>query len=351
MAEKYLTQNPSKTIEDAVSELHVDKVLVVTDKNVENKVLPALSESKVVSESSRIAITPGEDGKTLETVTDIWDKLEKIGATRRSVILNIGGGVVTDIGGFAASAYKRGIRTVNFPTSLLGAVDAATGGKTGINYKGLKNEIGAFHLPSKVIISTLPFESLPPEEMMSGYAEMIKTAIISDREFYIDLTDIEEVLNNSGELGKAVEKCVSIKEEVVKQDPEERGLRKILNFGHTAGHAFESYNIHRGTPVSHGKAVAHGMLVALILSHMMLGMDSNEIIHYQNFLKKNYGTSIMKCADMGCIIEKMNSDKKNRINGEPCFSLLKGIGQPEINCYPTQEEIAEALEIYVDMMG
>ena len=349
MAKEYLTLDPSKTIDQTIERLDTDKVVLVTDRNVEKVVLPKLAQSAVVTSSPRVAITPGEEGKTLETVASIWDKLEEAGATRRSVVLNIGGGVVTDLGGFAAATFKRGIRTVNFPTTLLGAVDAATGGKTGINYRGLKNEIGAFHIPEKVIISPLPFSSLSKEEMLSGYAEMIKTALISDRNFYIHLLALEAVAGNSQILGEAVEKCVEIKDEVVAQDPDEKGLRKILNFGHTAGHAFESIRIKKGMPVTHGKAVAHGMLVALILSHIKFGLDSVEINHYQRFLKENYGQALIQCADLEEVVNKMNSDKKNRSFGEPAFTLLREIGIPEINCIPSQSELTEAFELYIDI--
>ena len=349
MAEEYLTQNPSLAIDAAVESLNVDKVLTVTDTNVEKVIIPQLSDSSVVTDSPLVAIVPGEEGKNLDSVCMIWNRLEEIGATRRSLILNIGGGVVTDLGGFAASAFKRGIRTVNYPTTLLGAVDAATGGKTGINYRGLKNEIGAFHQPSKVIISALPFATLPKEEVLSGYAEMVKTAMISDIKFYSRLLEMEDVLGNDSILGEAVAKCVEVKEDIVEQDPNEKGLRKVLNFGHTAGHAFESLAIESGKEITHGKAVAHGILVALILSHIKLGFDTMEIGIYADFLKNHYGSSLMKCEDMEKVIKKMNSDKKNQKYGEASFTLLRKIGNPEIECVPTLGEIKEALEIYRDI--
>lgn len=349
MAREYLTYNPSLTIDTTVDSLDSDKVLIVTDKNVTKKVFPLLSDSKIIAESPVIAICPGEEGKNLETVVEVWDKLEEIGATRNSLVINIGGGVVTDLGGFAAATFKRGIRTVNFPTTLLGAVDAATGGKTGINYKGLKNEIGAFHMPSKVIISAQPFKLLQKKELLSGYAEMIKTALISDRHFYIKLLDMESVLHEEKILGLLVEKCVKIKDEIVKRDPHEKGLRKILNFGHTAGHAFESLRIERRLEVTHGQAVAHGILVSLILSHLKLKFDSNEVNYYRSFLKDHYGAPLIICEDIEEVIKKMNNDKKNRHYGEPAFTLLKSIGEPEINIMPSQAEIRQSLEIYLDM--
>lgn len=317
MDEKYLTLQPGLTIDESVESLDPDKVLVVTDSNVKKLVLPRLTESKVLDSAPIVTLKPGEDGKTLDSVTNVWDKLEEIGATRRSLIINIGGGVVTDLGGFAAATYKRGIRTINFPTTLLGAVDAATGGKTGINYRGLKNEIGAFHMPSKVIVSGFPFSTLSKSELMSGYAEMVKTALISDRNFYISLMDVEKITGDELLLGEAVEKCVRFKDEVVAQDPNEKGLRKILNFGHTAGHAFESICLERKSEVTHGKAVAHGMLVALILSNLMLGFDSVEVYHYRRFLREYYGSPLISCEDIDAATDKMNRDKKNLTYGKP----------------------------------
>ena len=350
MADCCFTDNPAKVLDETVETLNPDRVLVVTDFNVERMVLPSLSDSQILNEAPSIAIPGGEIGKNLESVSEIWKKLEEIGATRRSLIINIGGGVVTDLGGFAAGTFKRGIRTINFPTTLLGAVDAATGGKTGINFIGLKNEIGVFHLPSKVIVSVLPFATLHEKEILSGYAEMIKTAIINDRDFYISLSDLEQVVEDNTQLESAVKKCVLIKEEIVAEDPKESGVRKILNFGHTTGHAFESFCIEKGEEITHGKAVAHGMLVALILSHMLLGFDSGELYHYLQFLKKYYGGPLIKCEEKEIVIHKMNNDKKNQVYGEPRFTLLRDIGNPEINCCPSQSQIKEALEIYNDMM-
>ena len=351
MAEKYLTSDPALSIDSNVGELNPDKTLIVTDKNVLDKVIPALSASSIVNSSPCMAIEPGEDNKDLDTVLSIWDFLERNNATRRSLLLNIGGGLVTDIGGFAAATFKRGLPTINFPTTLLGAVDAATGGKTGFNFHGLKNEIGVFHQPMKVIISTLPFSTLPFPEILSGYAEMLKTAIITDRSLYASLLDLERVTENKEMLGNAVEKCVEIKDSIVAQDPREKGLRKVLNFGHTAGHAFESYRIERSLPVTHGCAVAHGMMVALILSHLALGFDSKELHHYASFLKNHYGAPLIACNGIDEVISKMNSDKKNAVYGQPSFTLLKEIGVPEINCIVDNQQIKEALEIYIDMIG
>ena len=350
MAENNLTYEPALAIDRAIAELNPSSTVIVTDEIVRAKVFPMLENSKTVKNSPVIAITPGEEGKTLETVVKIWQLLETTGASRKSAVVNIGGGVVTDIGGFAAATFKRGILVINFPTTLLGAVDAATGGKTGINFNGLKNEIGAFHKPSKVIISPLPFTTLSQKELMSGYAEMIKSALISDQNFYVELCDIDEILSNKEKLGKAVEKCVGIKEAIVAQDPREGGLRKVLNLGHTAGHAFESLKIERQLDVTHGEAVAHGMLVALILSNLKLGFKSEELNYYKNFLKENYPGSMIVCKDVPTVIEIMAHDKKNPRPGEVSFTLLQRIGEPVIDCSLASSELQQALEIYIEML-
>ena len=351
MAEKYLTNNPGASIDEAVVLLDASSALIVTDANVDRLVMPILDESNIVKTSSKVVITPGEAGKNLDTVVKIWDALEKSGATRKSVVINIGGVMVTDIGGFAASTFKRGIATINFPTTFLGVVDAATGGKTGINFNGFKNEIGTFHEPAKVIISPLPFSTLPQNELLSGYAEMMKTALISDHELYVKLYRISDILSNSQELGEAVEKCVNIKEEIVKLDPKEEGLRKVLNFGHTAGHAFESIRLERGEPVTHGEAVAHGMLVALILSNIILDFPSIELNYYHAFLKENYPRPMIGCNDIPDVLRRMANDKKNSRQGEPSCTLLRQIGEPVVDCHPTLKLIRESLEIYRDLTG
>lgn len=345
-----LMPNPGKRLDTVVGDLSPDKILIVTDLNVDKIVLPEL-DSEIVKSSEKYILPPGEDGKNIQSIIKIWEKLEDIGATRKSVVVNIGGGMVTDAGGFAAATYKRGICTVNFPTTLLGAVDAATGGKTGVNFQGLKNEIGSFHIPSAVIISSQPLKTLSEIEFMSGYAEMLKTGFIADRNLYVKLYDVDKMKGSPVELEDAMKRCVEIKEDVVIKDPHESGLRKILNFGHTAGHAFESFAFKSENPVAHGVAVAHGMLVELILSHMLKGFPSMEVNMYcENILKPYYQRLNVKCSDTPELIELMAHDKKNSKVGEPDFTLLKEIGEPVTGCKPSIKDIETALSIYFDMM-
>ena len=346
--EDNLEPNPGRAIDRAVENLNPDKVVIVTDDNVREKVFPGLEDSRILAMSPIVSLIPGEEGKTIDSVMKIWEQLEESGATRKSLVVNIGGGMVTDTGGFAASTFKRGVNTINVPTTLLGAVDAATGGKTGVNYKGLKNEIGTFHQPSAVVISSKPLRTLSRREIMSGYAEMVKTGLIADKRLYIELTDVDKVTGDENLMDNCIRKCVEIKEAVVARDPREGGLRKILNFGHTAGHAFESLCMKKGQPVAHGEAVAHGMLVELILSSMIKSFPSMEVKMYaDNILRRHYNRLPVGCGDIPELMELMAHDKKNRVYGEPDFTLLKEIGEPETGCHPALKDIESALEIYL----
>ncbi|MDE5976392.1 MAG: 3-dehydroquinate synthase, partial [Muribaculaceae bacterium] len=350
--EQNLPPHPAVLLDEAVSKISPATVTIVTDENVERDVMPLFSISATVKNANKVVIPPGEDHKSLESVSRIWMALEEANATRKSLVVNIGGGLVTDIGGFAAACFKRGIRCINIPTTLLGAVDAATGGKTGINFNGLKNEIGAFHLPADVIITARPLQTLSRREILSGYAEMIKTGLIADASLYFRLLDVDKMLGDMALLESAIKRCVEIKEDVVAQDPTEKGLRKILNFGHTAGHAFESLAIERREPLAHGEAVAHGMLVELILSHLLKGFPSEEIHRYANeVLKPFYPRTGATCDDIPLLIGFMAHDKKNAVVGRPNFTLLEKPGKPVIDCLPEITDIEAALEIYRDIMG
>lgn len=342
----------TETIDETVSRLNPSSVTVVTDSNVNKEVIPFLKNSRTIADASLAVVESGEKHKNLESVVRIWETLEKSSATRSGLVLNIGGGMVTDLGGFAAATFKRGIKYVNLPTTLLGAVDAATGGKTGFNFMGMKNEIGAFHLPSEVIISSLPLETLSWPDYISGYAEMVKTAVIADEKLYRLLLDPSRFKEDKTELEKAIKRCVEIKESIIAQDLTEKGLRKILNFGHTAGHAFESILLEKGRPVAHGIAVAHGMLVEMILSHMEKGFPSKEIdLYVVNLLKEMYPRIPVDCHDTPRLLELMAGDKKNTVKGKPNFTLLEDPGIPVIDCTPSITDITAALDIYCDIMN
>lgn len=338
-------------IDNCIENLSPANTTIISDENVMTKVFPLLKCSKTLRNSNIVTLLPGETHKDLNSLVKIWESLEKNEATRKSVIVNIGGGIVTDIGGFAAATYKRGIRYVNVPTTLLGAVDAATGGKTGINFMGLKNEIGAFHKPEAVIISAMPLSTLPDNEIMSGYAEMIKVAMTDDNDLYLRLLDVEGILADSSALEVCMKSCVEIKRVITETDPFEKGVRKILNFGHTAGHAFESFMLGRRRSITHGSAVAHGILVALLLSNMVYDFPTSEITRYVSaFLKPFYSRLGITCDDIPQLISLMGHDKKNSVKAIPSFVLLERIGAPVLDCNPDVETISKALELYREIM-
>ena len=311
-----------------VETLRPDRYFITTDSNVARAVLPKLGAFVKMADSV-IEVPAGEESKSLERLSGIWKHLCEHGATRRSVMVNIGGGVITDLGGFASACFKRGIRTVNLPTSVLGAADAAIGGKTGIDFDGLKNEIGAFKMPEAVVIAPAVFSTLSRGQVVDGFAEVVKTALISSEEMWRKVTEPDAPFREDL-LGETVGEAAAFKGEVVRLDPKEKGLRKILNFGHTAGHAFESLAARRGTPVGHGTAVAWGMMVALEKSRDELGFPAAIVEDYRRKILERYYPAIpFRESDRAELEELMGHDKKNTQAGKPEFILLSGIGEPE----------------------
>ncbi len=334
---------------------------VITDTNVETALTELFAQSEVLSASPRFTVIPGEGNKTPQTLINIWQWLSDNGATRQSGVINVGGGMVTDIGGFAAATFKRGIPYINVPTTLLGAVDAAVGGKTAVNLGSLKNEVGAFVEPAAVVPSAAPLASLSYGELLSGYAEMIKTALISSPELYKELRNIESVLNTPQRLEKLIGRCMDFKAQVTASDLREGGQRKILNFGHTAGHAFEALTRERNKPLPHGVAIAYGMLTALILSHIVKNMPTDILYNYisevlrpyyhKTAQENGYYPLSITCDDYPRLLELMGHDKKNAITGQPRFVLLEAPGKPITDVEVSTADIKTALDITRDMLG
>ena len=323
--------------------LSYDKLFVLTDENTKRYCYPVVRDILGLgSDASLVTIQAGDTHKNLESLSQIWAFLSDNGATRHSVLLNIGGGMVTDIGGFAGATFKRGIRTVNVPTTLMASVDAAVGGKTGINFNGLKNEVGAFYQPLCVFIDCNFLKTLDRENILSGYAEMMKHALISSMERYasVFLYDIDTM--NFGYLNRLVEQSVAVKEEIVLQDPKEQGIRKALNFGHTVGHAIESAAIAGGMEMYHGEAVAYGMVAELYLSVRKMGFDRQRYEAIRRFIQATY-LPYVPVAGAEELYGLMLHDKKNEREGVN-FSLLRAPGLFEVNCYCSREEILEALK-------
>ena len=338
-----LTTNIIDALENVIAAYPAEAIFLLTDTNTRERCLPLMLQSEKLKNSKTITIEAGDNNKGIASLTQIWQFLSENGATRKSLLINIGGGMITDIGGFAAATFKRGIEYINVSTTLLGAVDAATGGKTGINFLGYKNEIGAFAPAKQVLIDVNFFKTLDNKNMRSGYAEMIKHALIYTKEDWAETLkfDLEEM--NFEKLRLLLQRNINIKEDIVAQDPKENGIRKALNFGHTIGHAIETLSYRVNRPLLHGYAIAYGMVAETYLSVMKLGFSKDEYLKIKYFIKENYGTYDCGCNDYEELLKLMTHDKKNdskAIN----FTLLHDVGNVAINQIATNEEIIEALD-------
>ena len=345
-------------ISESIARVSPDKLFVLCDENTASLCWPLLRGFSCLSTATLITIKAGDTYKSLDALASVWESLQRGSATRHSMMVNLGGGMVTDLGGFAASTFKRGIHFINIPTTLLSLVDASVGGKTGINFGGLKNEVGVFNTSDVVILDTQFLATLPDTEMRSGYAEMLKHGLINlDTEsMWRELVDYDIANPNLTELQRMVAESVAVKEHVVEVDPLEHGLRKALNLGHTVGHAFESFAMACGQrtdgnkaagvgPIPHGYAVAYGIVCELFLSCVKTGFPT-EIMHETvRYIKEYYGKMPITCDDYPTLFELMTHDKKNTA-GTINFTLLSGIGGVMINQTATRDEIYEALDFY-----
>lgn len=344
------SNNINADIEKATKGIKHDKLFVLTDNNTHNHCFPLINNIPTLNQAKVIIIPADDSNKTIESLSKVWKELTNNGATRHSLLINLGGGMITDLGGFAAATFKRGIKYINIPTTLLGAVDAAVGGKTGINFEGYKNEIGAFYPSEQVIISTDFFHTLSKEAILSGYAEMIKHALIHSA------GDLEKLLSfpldnlNYTQLNELLFRSVGIKRGIVDQDPFEKNIRKALNLGHTTAHAMESFAISKGKPIPHGYAVAWGIIVELYLSHRICNFPKEKLQKTVRFIQQNYGAFNISCDDYETLFEIAKHDKKNegdKIN----FTLLLEIGNVKIDQTADKELIFEALDFYRDSAG
>ena len=328
-----------------------EQVCVIADEAVCLDI-PALEGMPVL----RLKIN--ETAKSLDTVTQIWDFLFAHEMTRKDLMVAVGGGVLTDLAGFAAATYKRGIDYINIPTTLLSMVDASSGGKTGFNYQGLKNSIGAFYPPVETLICTKWLETLPPQEFLSGFAEMLKTGLVEapsnsplkgERKGLWDALlayDLDTMPLDA--LAPLIEECVAVKERIVKSDPHETGFRKVLNFGHTFGHAMEEIQMVNGKwsngKLLHGYAVLYGMIAELYLSVTQLGCPKEPLQALTQIMLHYYGRPQCKCSDREALISLMQHDKKNERAAEINCTLIRSIGQPVINQIISSEDASEALD-------
>lgn len=323
-----------------------DKLFLLTDENTEQQCYPLISPVAAIQNAKRVVIPANDSNKTLENLAQVWQFLTTNGATRHSLLINLGGGMITDLGGFAAATFKRGIAYINIPTTLLGSVDAAVGGKTGINFGGYKNEIGAFHPALHIIISAEFLNTLTPKDILSGYGEMIKHALLDSEEIWTQTLNFNLNKIDYDSLNDLVMKSVLIKQRIVEQDPFEKNIRKALNLGHTIGHAFESFALDNNRPVPHGYAVAWGLVAELYLSHKVCNFPKEKLDTITHFIKKHYGAFSFNQENYNTLYKLMVHDKKNEgdtIN----FTLLADVGNIQINKTADKEMIWEALDYFL----
>lgn len=340
-----ISHNLNRDLTEAISECEHDKTFVLTDDATHRLCWPVVSDFLSLKDAHVIVIPSTDAHKDLNTLSQVWSQLQAYGATRHSLLINLGGGMVTDLGGFAASTFKRGLNFINIPTTLLAMVDASVGGKTGINFGGLKNEIGVFNDAQYVIISTQFLRTLDSANILSGYAEMLKHGLISRRDMWAELVNFPIDHPDLDELQRMVGDSVKVKERIVDEDPFEKGIRKALNVGHTVGHAFESWSLSRHQPILHGFAVAFGIVAELYLSTLKTGFPAGTLRQTVNFIRDNYGTLDITCDDYDTLIGLMRHDKKNEADTIN-FTLLRDIGDIVINQTAPPEEIKEALDFF-----
>tara|TARA_Y100001935_G_scaffold214549_1_gene185717 strand:- start:1038 stop:2066 length:1029 start_codon:yes stop_codon:yes gene_type:complete len=333
------------SIAEKISSDKFSSIFILVDENTEQFCLELFIKKSGIKSFNKIVIPSGEENKNIDTCISIWGQLNSFKADRKSLLINIGGGVLTDIGGFAASTYLRGIKFINIPTTLLGMVDAAHGGKTGIDFKLLKNQIGVFNEPLEVLLDNEYLKTLSKEEFINGYAEVVKHSLLTDRPdltFYslvkLDLFKDSDYIINSYSL---------VKNEIVKSDKYESNIRKILNLGHTIGHAVESYS-HISDKIAefkHGQAIVIGLITELFISHKKFNFPLKDVVSVKEHLKKYFSLINLKDNDIMNIYDLMVYDKKNegsKIN----FVLLKEIGKPVINQIVDKELFKESFLFY-----
>lgn len=337
------------TFNDLIINANYSKYFVIVDSNTHENCLGIfLSKTNIPSESLELIEIPvGESYKTIDTCTQVWQALSDLGADRQSLVINLGGGVVTDLGGFVARTFKRGIDYVNVPTSLLAMVDASVGGKTGVDLGVLKNQVGVISNGKMVLIDVTYLNTLAQDQMKSGLAEMLKHGLIADSNYWKKLNSLSEL--KWEDLGSLIHRSVEIKNEVVTKDPTEKGLRKSLNFGHTLGHAIESYHLEteEKNDLLHGEAIAIGMVLESYLSFKLNALDHKDLLEIKDTFNSIYRAIQFDPDDIRHIIDLMKHDKKNS-HGKVKFALLNHLGQPQLDCVVDNSLILEAFEFYAN---
>ncbi|MBX2827391.1 MAG: 3-dehydroquinate synthase [Flavobacteriaceae bacterium] len=344
----YLGQPGWDALIQFIQESNPSKVFVLTDSHTAKHCLPYFVSSMPKGFTfQHLNIPAGEMHKNIATCSNLWEQLSRSGADRQSLMINLGGGVVTDLGGFVACTYQRGIDFVNIPTSLLSMVDAAVGGKNGVDLGNLKNQVGIIKNAHSVLIDIAFLETLPDHEFRSGMAEMIKHGLIHS-EVYLDQVMVLD-RNEKSHLETAIWDSILIKNEVITEDPFEKGLRKTLNYGHTLGHAIESFCLESSTrkTLLHGEAIAIGMILETYISHKQFQFPEYQLEKTTNFILQHYARVSFSRSEIDEIIKLLIFDKKNS-HGSIQFVLLEDIGKHKLNCTVPNALIFEAFDFYRD---
>ena len=346
MSTIFYHDNGWKQLSDTIEEKSYSSVFVLVDQNTKSHCLSHFDQH-FSHPFTLLTMDAGEANKHIETCEHLWSSLSEQGADRNSLLLNLGGGVVTDLGGFVACTYKRGIDFINIPTSLLAMVDASVGGKTGVDFQGLKNQIGIIREPAFVVIDDSFLTTLPSNEFRSGYAEMLKHGLIADADYFLDLAT--EQLDVNSPISDHIRHSVEIKRKVVSEDPYEKGLRKILNYGHTLGHAIETHFLNHPSAqhLLHGESIAIGMVMEAELSYRTTNLSVEERNQIKAVFSSIFDSISFDDSDRSAIKALLKHDKKNESN-EIRFVLLKAIGAPVIDCLVSEVDIDAAFRFYAD---
>jgi 3-dehydroquinate synthase len=344
----FISENISKEINAYFKKHKYSNVFVLVDENSFKYCFPLLAEQvKELNEAEIIEIESGEENKNIEICVQVWTALGELGADRKALLVNVGGGVIGDMGGFIASTFKRGIDFINIPTTLLSQVDASVGGKLGIDLNHLKNEIGVFNNPKAVFVDAGFLSTLDKRQVISGFAEIIKHGLIADAAYWKKIKKVD--FNDVNNLSKLIDTSVSIKNKVVLADPFEKNIRKTLNFGHTIGHAIETYFLDKKNSLFHGEAIAIGMICEAYLSSKVSGLSIKELNELTDFILSVYKPFKVPANLTPTLLKYMQHDKKNE-QGKINFSLLSSIGKCEINVGASAQLIEESIKFYNDQL-
>lgn len=345
----YFGKECYKVLNNYLASANHSKVCILVDNNTHEDCLPYfMSTIEGDYDFEIIELESGEINKNIETCSGVWNAFSELGLDRKSLLINLGGGVITDLGGFVACTFMRGIKYINIPTTLLAMVDASVGGKTGVDLGNLKNMVGVISESEMVLVDTNYLETLPVNQMCSGFAEMLKHGLIQDKAYWEKLGDLSKL--DFEDLEEMIYESVLIKNKIVTKDPTEQNIRKYLNFGHTLGHAIESFYLTHPekTTLLHGEAIAIGMILESYISYRLLGVTDQEMQHIIEVILATFPLIELDPKEYKNIMELLIHDKKNE-NGTVYFVLLNAIGDAKYNCKVSEEIIIESLEFYASL--